>query len=136
MGVRADVQMTVAFGSVMESILTGTVQGMNQAGEFLLAKSQEQVPEDLATLAETGTVEQSNDIDEPAKVVYDTPYAARLHEHPEYNFSTKANPGAKGKYLKRISVASTMGPGVKVDPMRLVKTVHEYPGAVLVPRCR
>lgn len=100
MGVRADVQMTVAFGAVMESILAGTVQGMNQAGEFLLAKSQEQVPMDLATLAETGTVEQTNDIDTPAKVVYDTPYAARLHEHPEYHFSTKANPGAKGKYLE------------------------------------
>jgi large subunit ribosomal protein L1 len=26
---------------------------------------------------------------------------------------------AKGRYLKRISVASTMGPGVKVDPGRL-----------------
>ena len=24
----------------------------------------------------------------------------RLHEHPEYNFSTKSNPGAKGKYLE------------------------------------
>lgn len=100
MGVRADVSMNLLFGDVLESILAGTVQGMNQAGEFLLAKSQEQVPMDLATLAETGTVEQSTDIDTPAKVVYDTPYAARLHEHPEYQFSKKSNPGAKGKYLE------------------------------------
>lgn len=100
MGVRADVSMTVQFGSVVDSILAGTVQGMNQAGEFLLAKSLEQVPMDLATLAGSGTVVQTNDVDTPAQVVYDTPYAARLHEHPEYQFSKKSNPGAKGKYLE------------------------------------
>jgi len=29
-------------------------------------------------------------------VSYDTPYAARLHEHPEYNFQN----GRQGKYLE------------------------------------
>jgi large subunit ribosomal protein L1 len=32
----------------------------------------------------------------------------------------KARPaGAKGTYLRRIAVSSTMGPGVKVDPATL-----------------
>jgi large subunit ribosomal protein L1 len=33
---------------------------------------------------------------------------------------TRAKPsGAKGTYVKRISLSSTMGPGVKVDPASL-----------------
>jgi hypothetical protein len=32
----------------------------------------------------------------------------------------KAKPaGAKGNYIKRVAVTSTMGPGVKVDPAKL-----------------
>ncbi|TQL46673.1 hypothetical protein FB562_2197 [Homoserinimonas aerilata] len=111
MGVRADVQMTVKFGDVMESILAGTVQGMNQAGELLLAKTQEQVPMDEGTLASSGTVVQAKTIGDPVQVVYDTPYAARLHEHPEYNFSTDSNPGAKGKYVEDPAVENRKAMG-------------------------
>lgn len=101
MGVRAEVQMIVQFGDVMESILAGTVQGVQQAAEHLLAKSQEQVPMDQGTLGSSGTVAMATeDKGMTAQVVYDTPYAARLHEHPEYHFSKKSNPGAKGKYLE------------------------------------
>ena len=31
-----------------------------------------------------------------SRIYYDTPYAARLHEHPEYNFQH----GRKGKWLE------------------------------------
>lgn len=27
--------------------------------------------------------------------------------------------GSKGRYLKKVSVSSTMGPGVRIDPMRV-----------------
>ena len=36
---------------------------------------------------------------------------------------------AKGRYIKRIAVSSTMGPGVKIDPNRLGKDAVETAGA-------
>ncbi|HKE74940.1 MAG TPA: 50S ribosomal protein L1, partial [Acidimicrobiales bacterium] len=38
----------------------------------------------------------------------------------------RAKPAAaKGRYMRRITVSSTMGPGVKIDPARLRPSVDE-----------
>lgn len=62
-------------------------------GDELLRLSQKEVPLDEGTLANTGISEEDGD---DQIVAYNTPYAARLHEHPEYNFQK----GRKGKYLE------------------------------------
>lgn len=60
----------------------------------IMRLSQQQVPHDEGTLQNSGTVEPmpNNEI----VIGYHTPYAARLHEHPEYRFQK----GRKGKYLE------------------------------------
>lgn len=62
-------------------------------GDELLRLAEKEVPHDEGTLANTGiSEEQGGD----HIVAFNTPYAARLHEHPEYNFQK----GRKGKYLE------------------------------------
>ncbi len=50
-------------------------------------------------------------------------YSALLEE-----ISRAKPPAAKGKYLRTISVASTMGPGVRVDPTRFRDLLEEEAG--------
>lgn len=76
----------------------GARRGLQDAGEDLLRLSLSEVPHDKGWLQQTGTVDISAlQTDAPEVVVgYNTPYAARLHEHPEYTFQK----GRKGKYLE------------------------------------
>lgn len=94
MGVRASVEFTVS--DITPQVEAGLVQGKNLAAERLLALSSERVPLDIGTLMGSGAVQPSTSPDDDAAVTYDTPYAARLHEHPEYNFQG----GRQGKYVE------------------------------------
>jgi hypothetical protein len=60
----------------------------------ILRLSQSQVPHDVGTLQNSGRVEPHPR--EYAEVGYNTPYAARLHENPQFRFQK----GRKGKYLE------------------------------------
>lgn len=67
---------------------------VREAAEEVLRLSQLEVPHDEGTLQNSGAVEELTNGD--IVVGYHTQYAARLHEHPEYNFQK----GRKGKYLE------------------------------------
>ena len=58
------------------------------------------MPFDTGHLEEDATfVDYSNSQNGKVTLVSSTPYARRLYYHPEYNFQTKENPNAKGKWL-------------------------------------
>lgn len=59
----------------------------------IMRLSQIEVPHDKGTLQNSGVVQTEGD---NVIVGYHQPYAARLHEHPEYRFGK----GRKGKYLE------------------------------------
>lgn len=102
MGVSS-VESTSNFGGVGAEILAGVVRGENVAAERLLAVSMPRVPLDLGTLRGSGQVVPATDPEEGAGVVFDTPYAARLHEHPEFNFQ---EPGTGAKYVENPALES------------------------------
>ena len=80
--------------AVEEAVLETVSRGVHEAGDTLLTLSTSEVPLDQSELLKSGKV----DNDEPLESIigYHTPYAHRLHEHPEYNFQR----GRKGKYLE------------------------------------
>ena len=65
-----------------------------QVADEVMRLSQMEVPHDEGTLQNSGAVETLTNGD--VVLGYHTPYAARLHEHPEYRFQK----GRKGKYIE------------------------------------
>ena len=62
----------------------------------ILRLSSREVPHDIGLLQTSGSVEPDLSEKDTSIVGYNKVYAARLHEHPEYNFKK----GRKGKYLE------------------------------------
>ena len=99
MGIEVEVEYSPLSARLIEDISTGLSNGVALAGERLLALSAARVPLNDGILQGSGSVStplSSRGSDPVAEVVYDTPYAARLHEHPEYNFQG----GREGKYVE------------------------------------
>ena len=69
-----------------------------EAGRAILAEANKMVPEDKGRLKKSGNVtEVTRTGTTSAAIFYDTPYAVRLHEHPEYRFQK----GRQGKWLEK-----------------------------------
>lgn len=64
--------------------------------ELVLQHSKKYVPHDKGMLENSGSVDFNSSKPE-ATAFYDTPYAVRLHEHPDYNFRK----GRQGKWLEK-----------------------------------
>ena len=85
---------------VRASVDHAAEEGNRRWAEAVLEDAQKHVPYDIGNLAESGAVTQGRDsggrfVTEHF-VSYDTPYAVRLHEHPEYNFKGQG----EGKWLE------------------------------------
>lgn len=67
-----------------------------ETAEAVLEEANRIVPHDQGTLQNSGET-RVDESDLTAFVKYDTPYALRLHEHPEYEFQN----GREGKWLEK-----------------------------------
>lgn len=86
----------------IEKIIKATQLGLIEATETLKKDSNDIAPQDEGELIRSSDVTFNKDKSR-GRVTYDTPYAKRLHEHPEYNFSKDKNPKAQGEYLRKPS---------------------------------
>lgn len=80
-------------GELAEKSMSAALKASSDVADEILRLSSREVPHDTGLLQNSGHVEP-----EPLGhiVGYNKVYAARLHEHPEYNFQK----GRKGKYLE------------------------------------
>lgn len=69
------------------------MRALNVVADELLRLSQLEVPFDSGHLLQSGNTEPGN---EEYLVGYNTPYAAKMHENPQFRFKN----GRKGKYLE------------------------------------
>jgi hypothetical protein len=86
------VEKSEKFSNKMAELIS---KGVGMVAEELMRLSQLEVPHDTGMLQNSGEVKYTVGELE-AEVSYNRVYAARLHEHPEYNFQK----GRKGKYLE------------------------------------
>lgn len=86
---------------VLNAVKEAVNIGVHEAGDELLAISNEEVPFNIGTLSKSGRVDNNEDL--KSKVGYYMPYAHRLHEHPEFKFQN----GRKGKYLEEPLLRNT-----------------------------
>lgn len=95
------VTVNINWKTVTDVVDVGAMAGLKLSAEYVLSLSKQHCPHD------TGTLENSGGTDVKlfkAQVFYDTPYAARLHEHPEYNFQGKG----QGKWLENALTQSNV----------------------------
>lgn len=85
--------VTANLPNLEKALDRGVNKGVLDAAFEGMRLSQMEVPHDEGTLQNSGTVETLGNGD--VVMGYHTPYAARLHEHPEYHFQK----GRKGKYI-------------------------------------
>lgn len=89
------VKVDFDLSSVKVKTREGARRGLKLAAEEVLARANETVPHDEGTLEASGEASVAGQ-GLIAVVSYDTPYAVRLHEHPEYDFQQ----GRRGKWLE------------------------------------
>jgi hypothetical protein len=80
-----------AFNKIEDDIY----RSLQLGAEYLLTEALKTTPKEDGTLRASGKV-SGNRLSVETAVSFDTPYAVRLHEHPEYNFQGNG----RGKWLE------------------------------------
>ena len=87
----------------IKQLTDAQAMALEQTAEKLLqeVRDAQVIPRDSGHLQGDATaVDSSRKASGIVSIVSQTPYARRLYFHPEYNFQTKDNPNAQGKWYE------------------------------------
>lgn len=87
----------------MAKLNQAIITSLEQTGDYVLGEvvEAEVMPFDKGILQNESTyVNKENSKSGIVSIVSSTPYARRMYFHPEYNFQTKNNKNAKGRWLE------------------------------------
>jgi hypothetical protein len=82
---------------VSDDVKKAALKGLKIAGEVALEESNRLVPHDTGMLHITKGALIEDEKNLTVTISYNTPYAVRLHENPQYNFRN----GRQGKWLEK-----------------------------------
>lgn len=88
-------EMMQRIDSAQKEYISRAEQALNDLGNNILRESRDIAPIDTGLLRKTSKNTKTGKLERT--ISYNTPYAVRMHEHPEYNFQS---PG-EGKYLEK-----------------------------------
>lgn len=91
------------YNSKIKKLTDAQIRALEMTGEALHTEvvQAKVMPRDTGHLQDDSTfVDYSNSKNGTVSIVSQTPYARRLYFHPEYNFQTKENPNAQGKWFE------------------------------------
>lgn len=83
-----------------EVVEKAAIKGLRSLGEVILKEAQDLCPVDSGILRESGTVRASRK-NKTVEISFNTPYALKMHEGTNFNFSKIENPKAQAKYLEQ-----------------------------------
>jgi len=82
---------------ILEGLLGAIAKGIESGAMIIMEQADKDCPYDTGYLLSTSKLEMTKEGNEVVGYgSYDTVYACRLHEHPEFNFQN----GKKGKWLE------------------------------------
>lgn len=90
---------TKVYPGAAKVLVEAQKKAVAQVAEQLLAEiiDAQVIPLDTGNLQNVQTYVEPERVDEgEVSIVHETPYAAKLYYHPEYNFDKTFNPNAKG----------------------------------------
>lgn len=83
-----------------EVVEKAAMKGLRKLGEEILTEAKELCPVDSGTLRQSGSV-RANSKNKTVEISFNTPYALKMHEGTNFNFSKIKNPKAQAKYLEQ-----------------------------------
>ena len=87
----------------LKQLSQAAIKALEMTGEALHTEvvQAQVVPRDKGPLqGEKFSVNYDRSSSGRVSLIHEGPYARRLYYHPEYNFQTKENPNARGKWLE------------------------------------